>query len=52
MAIFDVPNWLELPISLGFVLLTYATTFLLFGFGCFILVLAYFLLSDRPSATS
>ncbi len=48
MAIFEVPTWLEIPMAFGLMLMTYATTLLIAGFACFLLVLTKFLLFDKP----
>ena len=48
MAFFDIPGWLELPLTIGMTFVVYCIGFLILGFATFLLSLAYFLLGDRP----
>lgn len=49
MTIFELPWWIEVPLGIGIVAMTWVVTLLVFSLACFLLVLAYFLIQDRPS---
>ena len=49
MGIFDIPTWIEIPLSIGITFVTYTIGFLMFAFAVFLLCLSFFLLGDRPS---
>lgn len=47
MVIFDIPNWLEIPVTIGLTFLTYSIGLLIVAVACFVLGLVYFLFQDR-----
>ena len=49
MTIFELPWWIEVPLGIGIVAMTWVVTLLVFSLACFLLVLAYFLIQDRPN---
>lgn len=49
MVIFDIPNWLEIPVTIGLTFLMYAIGLLIGAVACFILGLVYFLFQDKSN---